>query len=99
MNQIPIVSCCFVLGAENNPHIGKWLERNWRKFTSHKNKHQFLKIMFYSILIKLLGDIHNSPFIIVMADKTTAAVNKMQLTMVIRWVDENITIEIVLWDV
>ena len=58
------------------------------KCTSHKNKNLFLEIIFHTILIKLLGDIHNYRILIVMAAETTNLSNKVQLTMLIRWVDE-----------
>ncbi len=41
---------CFVLGLpEDNPLLGKWLERTWRKFTSHENQNEFLEVMSHSI--------------------------------------------------
>ncbi len=45
--------------------------------------------MSHSVLRKLLGDIHNFPFLTIMVDETTDVSNKEQLTLVIRWVDEN----------
>ena len=77
------------LRAEDNPVLSKWLERTWRKFTSHKNQNELLEAMSQSILRTLLGDIKNSPFLTIMADETTDVSNKEQLTLVIRWVDEN----------
>ena len=80
------------LRAEDNPLLGKWLERSWRKFTSHENQNEFLEVMSYMVLRKLLGDIHNSPYLMVMVDETTDVANKEQLTFVIRWVDESLDV-------
>ncbi len=33
------------LRAEDNPLLGKWLERTWRKFTSHENQNEFLEVI------------------------------------------------------
>ncbi len=63
--------------------------RAWRKFTSHENQNEFLEVMSHIILRTLLGDIKNSPFLTIMADETTDVSNEEQLTLVIRWVDEN----------
>ena len=80
------------LRAEDNPLLGKWLERSCRKFTSHENQNEFLEVMSYMVLRKLLGDIHNSPYLMVMVDETTDVANKEQLTFVIRWVDESLDV-------
>ena len=45
--------------------------------------------MSHSVMRKLLGDIHNSPFLTVMVDETTDISNKEQLTLVIWQEEEN----------
>ena len=45
--------------------------------------------MGLSVLRKILHCIHGSPFLTIMVDETTDISNKEQLTLVVRWVDEN----------
>lgn len=77
------------LRAEDNPQLISWLTRSQKKYTSHENQNEMLEIMGLSVLRKILHCIHGSPFLTIMVDETTDISNKEQLTLVVRWVDEN----------
>ena len=77
------------LRAEDNPQLISWLTRSQKKYTFHENQNEMLEIMGLSVLRKILHCIHGSPFLTIMVDETTDISNKEQLTLVVRWVDEN----------
>ena len=77
------------LRAEDSPQLISWLTRSQKKYTSHVNQNEMLEIMGLSVLRKILHCIHGSPFLTIMVDETTDISNKEQLTLVVRWVDEN----------
>ena len=77
------------LRAEDNPQLVLWLQRSSRKYTSHENQNEMLEIMAHHVLRKILGCMQQSPFLAIMLDETTDASNKEQLTVVMRWIDEN----------
>ena len=45
--------------------------------------------MAHHTLRKILEDIHSSPSVAVMVDETTDKSNKEQLTLVLRWINED----------
>ena len=71
------------LRGEDNQELSKWLDRSWRKYTSHENQNEILELMPYSVLRKLLSYIHSSPFLSLMVDKTTDLAKKEQMTVII----------------
>lgn len=77
------------LRAEDNPQLTSWLARNQKKYTSLENQNEMLEIMGLSVLREILHCIHGSPFHTIIVDKTADISNKEQLTLVVRWVDEN----------
>lgn len=77
------------LRAEDNPPLIQWLQRSSRKYTSHENQNEMLEIMAHHVLRKILGCMQQSPFLAIMVDETTDVSNKEQLTVVMRWIDEN----------
>lgn len=48
--------------------------------------------MGLSVLREILHCIHGSPFHTIMVDETTDISHKEQLTLVVRWVDENLEV-------
>lgn len=80
------------LRAEDKPHLKDWLHKSWRKYTSHENQNEMLQIMSNTVVRKLLVKIHKSPFLTIMVDKTANISNKEQLTVVIRWIDDDLEV-------
>ena len=80
------------LRAEEKPQILKWLEKSSKKHTAHENQNEMLQIMSHIVLKNILDDIRNSPFLSVMVDETTDKSNVEQLTLVIRWVSNDLSV-------
>ena len=77
------------LRAEDNPNITQWLRISARKYTSHESQNEMLLIMAQQALRKILQCMQQSPFLALMVDETTDIANKEQLTVVLRWIDDN----------
>ena len=52
-----------------------------------------IKTLGLQVLQNIATDIHNSPFVTVMADETTDASNREQFTVIIRRVSENLQVD------
>ncbi len=78
--------------SEDNPTLANWLKKNSNTFTSPENQNEMLQKMSHHILRNVLHDIHSSPFLTIMVDETTDKSNKEQLTLIIRWVDQNFVV-------
>ena len=75
--------------AENNPQVLHWLNKSARKHTAPENQNEMLELMSHHVLRRILEDIHSSPFLAVMVDEATDKSNKGQLTIVMRWIDDD----------
>ncbi len=80
------------LRADDNPQLGKWLEKATNKYTSPENQNEMLQIMAQHVLQNILLSIHASPFLALMVDEANDISNKEQLTIIIRWVDEDFNV-------
>lgn len=80
------------LRAEDKPHALQWLHRSARKHTASENQNEMLELMAHQVLRMILKNIHSSPFLAVMVDETTDQSNKEQLTLVVRWVNDDFTV-------
>ena len=80
------------LRSEDEPQLLQWLERTARKHTSAESQNEMLEIMAHGVLRNTLADIRISPFFSLMIDETTDLSNKEQLTMILRWIDEDFTV-------
>ena len=78
--------------AEDNPQVINWLEKATNKYTSPENQNEMLMIMAHHVLQKIMLSIHSSPFLCLMVDEATDVSNKEQLTIIIRWVDEDLNV-------
>ena len=77
------------LRAEDKPEMLQWLDKHKHKHTSPENQNKMLELMAHTVLRKILKAIHSSPFLAVMVDETTDKSNREQLTLVIRWVNQD----------
>ena len=77
------------LRVEDKPEMLQWLDKHKHKHTSPENQNEMLELMAHAVLRKILKAIYSSPFLAVMVDETTDKSNIEQLTLVIRWVNQD----------
>ena len=63
-----------------------------QKHTAPENQNEMLGIMAHHVLRRILEDIHSSLFLTVMVDEATDKSNKEQLTLIMRWVSDDVTV-------
>ena len=80
------------LRAEDDPDLYKWIEKKYDKHISHHGQKEILEIMALKLLRGIASDIREADFFSIMADESSDVTNKEQLTLCIRWVDENLAI-------
>ena len=80
------------LRSECNPEMLQWLAKHSNKHVSPENQNEMLQLMAHQVLRKILGDMHQSPFLTLMVDETTDVSNKEQLTLILRWVDSDFVV-------
>ena len=56
------------------------------------NQNETLEILAHRVLRKIREDIRSSPFLAVMVDEATDKANKEQLTLVVRWINEDFVV-------
>ncbi len=78
--------------AEEDPNLAEWLKRKENVYTSPDIQNEILKTMGLRVLREIARELQSSPFITVMADETTDASNREQVTMVIRRVTEDLQV-------
>ncbi len=62
--------------GEDYREIHQWLEKKFNKYTSHEIQNSLIKIMALSVIRKVSENLHKSPFLAVMIDKTTDVTNQ-----------------------
>ena len=67
-------------------NLAHWLKRKENIYTSPQVQNEIIKIVGLQVIRNIAIDIHNSPFVTVMADETTDASNREQYTVIIRFV-------------
>ena len=77
------------LRGEDKPEILHWLDRHVKKHVSPDNQNELLELMAHSVLRKILEGIRSSPFLAVMVDETTDKSNSEQLTIIVRWINDD----------
>lgn len=75
--------------AEDDPKLKQWLQKSSRKYTSHENQNKMLEIMAHHVLRMIPTCLQQSLFLAIMVHETTDVSNKKQLTLVMRWIDED----------
>ena len=74
--------------GDHNPHLAEWLKE--KKYLSHDIVNEQITLMGHSVLRKLLSNMKKlSPsWFSIIADEVTDVVNREQLNLSIRWVDD-----------
>ena len=78
--------------SKDKPQVLQWIDKSARKHTGPENQNEMLEIMAHHVLRKILEDIRSSPFLADMVDEATDKSNKEQLTLVIRWINEDFVV-------
>lgn len=77
------------LRGRDDPALVKWMEKeSGDKYTSHDIQNEIIEIMAHQLQRNLVKDI-GSKFFSIIADEYTDISNKEQLSICLRWVDEN----------
>jgi len=71
-------------------NVNAWLEKRINKYISPEVQNECLKIMAQHVLCEISKDIASSSCFSVMADECTDCSNKEQLTVNIRWTDQDL---------
>ena len=74
------------LRAKDFPKMEKWLRKKTEKYTSHDIQNEMLILMAHQI-IRDLSNVVRSTFFATICDEYTDVLNKEQLTICLRWVD------------
>ena len=64
------------------------MNKRTNKYTSHEVQNDLLKVMALNILMSVGARLHDAMFFTIMADETTDASNREQVTIILRWVDD-----------
>ena len=78
--------------SEEDPNLKKWLKRKDNVYTSPCIQNEIIKIMGLQVLREITKNVQGSPFLTVMIDETTDITNREQVTLVIRWVTEDLQV-------
>ena len=77
-----------------NPDIGSWLGRSSRlKWLSHDIQNEILRLYSHDILRRLVSKIQRAKFFSLIADETSDISRKEQVSICVRFVDEQFNIE------
>ena len=72
--------------------ISSWIEKKRDKFTSPQIQNEIIKSMSLRVLRNIITSIQSVPFFTIMIDETTDCTNKEQAVVVIRWVDDSLSV-------
>ena len=78
--------------AADNHNLAEWLKRKENVYTSPDIQNEIIKIMGIQVLREIAAELQRSPFVTVMADETTDASNREQVTLSIRQVTEDLQV-------
>lgn len=80
------------LRSEDQPLLKSWLERSAYRWLSHDIINEILTLMSIHVQRILLSEIHEQPFYAIMCDETTDASRKEQMSINVRYVDEELSV-------
>jgi Domain of unknown function (DUF4371) len=79
--------------SEDNPSLNAYLlGSNRRKFLSHDNQNEILRILSHRIIRNIISNISVAKHFSVIGDETTDSARLQQLSICLRWVDNNFSI-------
>ena len=77
------------LRCEDDPKLCEWISKRTNKYTSHEMQNDLLKVMALKVLRSVAACLRDSPFFTIMSDETTDVSNREQVTIILRWVDND----------
>ena len=80
----------YTLQAEDNQFLLDWMNKTGDKWTTKDPQNELMKIMALGVLRDIASEIKGADFFTIMADEATDSANKTQLTLNIRWVDDDL---------
>ncbi|XP_048583324.1 zinc finger MYM-type protein 1-like [Nematostella vectensis] len=80
---------CLLLRAKDDPSILQWMSKKTDKYTSHDVQNELLDIMSQQVIRDVANRIKTECYSL-LADECTDVANKEQLTVCLRWIDENL---------
>jgi hypothetical protein len=80
------------LKAEDDVILMEWLKRKENVYTSPDIQNEIIKLMGISILRDITSQLQCTPFLTIMADETTDASNREQVTVFLRWVADDLQV-------
>ena len=69
-----------------------WMKRKSSKYTSADIQNEMLMVMSLNVLREVARNLQNTLFYTVMVDEATDCSNKEQVVLVLRWVDDTLTV-------
>ncbi|XP_076341725.1 zinc finger MYM-type protein 1-like [Tachypleus tridentatus] len=78
------------LRAKNNSKMIEWLKKKTNKYVTHDVQNEILEVMELQVLRDVASCIRNGRYFSILADECTDVANKKQLTICVRWIDDNL---------
>ena len=72
-----------LLKVAEDSNLAEWMKRKENVYTSPDIQNEFIKLMYLQVLWDVADDLHASPFLTVMADKTTDCYNREHVTVIL----------------
>jgi len=76
----------------DDPRVFDWIKRKSNKYTSADIQNEMLMVMSLSILKEVAKNLQNTLFYTIMVDEATDCSNQEQVVLVLRWVDDTLTV-------
>ena len=77
--------------AEDNKDLEHWLKGSGDKYLSHDIQNEICTLMSNDVLRKILSNMRGSHFALI-ADEYTNISNKVQPTLCLRWIEDDLTV-------
>ncbi|XP_076348247.1 52 kDa repressor of the inhibitor of the protein kinase-like [Tachypleus tridentatus] len=68
----------------------EWLKKKTNKYVTHDVQNEILDVMELQVLRDVASCIRNGRYFSILADECTDVANKKQLTICVRWIDDNL---------
>ena len=78
------------LCAKDHPDLLTWSKKKKDKDTCHDSQNEIIKLMSHKILREVGDNIRNAKWFSILSDECRDAANKEQLTICLRWIDDNL---------
>ena len=73
-----------------HPDLLTWSKKKKDKYTCHDSQNEIIKLMSHKILREVGDNIRNAKWFSILVDECRDAANKEQLTICLRWIEDNL---------